>query len=223
MPLSDLYLFLKFFFHLSSRNNYFTVTYDSVGQGVLKIFQDFWQTSQISNSNWNSFDFQLTLRFFKGPLRHCKERSNLIGFIWYVKFYGKRPNSLLLMLDGIISISSFIAVPKQIGERVWDSSAVYSLTLLCVQKNPLWKYFHPWTLRSWPCWHFLLCGTPLLPGIRFCTYKTPFTPGLGNPHLVTDYLLGFQAAHILGFTDAQSRGIHPNTGKAVISHRFVFF
>ena len=116
MPLSDLYLFLKFFFHLSSRNNYFTVTYDSVGQGVLKIFQDFWQTSQISNSNWNSFDFQLTLRFFKGPLRHCKERSNLIGFIWYVKFYGKRPNSLLLMLDGIISISSFIAVPKQIGE-----------------------------------------------------------------------------------------------------------
>ena len=199
------------------------MTYDSVGQGVLKFFQDFWQTSQISNSNWNSFDFQLTLRFFKGPLRHCKERSNLIGFIWYVKFYGKRPNSLLLMLDGIISISSFIAVPKQIGERVWDSSAVYSLTLLCVQKNPLWKYFHPWTLRSWPCWHFLLCGTPLLPGIRFCTYKTPFTPGLGNPHLVTDYLLGFQAAHILGFTDAQSRGIHPNTGKAVISHRFVFF
>ena len=39
------------------------------------------------------------------------------------------------MSDGI-SISSFIAVAKQIGERVWDSSAVYSLTLLCVQKIP---------------------------------------------------------------------------------------
>ena len=40
------------------------------------------------------------------------------------------------MSGGIISISSFIAAAKQIGEKVWDSSAIYSLTLLCVQKIP---------------------------------------------------------------------------------------
>ena len=35
-----------------------------------------------------------------------------------------------------VEFSSFIAAAKQIGERVWDSSAIYSLTLLCVKKIP---------------------------------------------------------------------------------------
>ena len=38
-------------------------------------------------------------------------------------------------------------------------------------------------------WHCLLHPTLFPPGVPFCTPGTPFTPGLGSPYTVTDYLL----------------------------------
>ena len=42
------FTFEIFFFHLSSRNNCFTVTYDSIWLGFLKTLWNLWQTFQMS-------------------------------------------------------------------------------------------------------------------------------------------------------------------------------
>ena len=69
-------------------------------------------------------------------------------------------------------------------------------------------------------WHFPLCPTPIPLGVPFCTSKDllhsrPWQP-IHCYRLPTGLV---QAAHILGFIDAQSRGIHPNVGKIVIGHK----
>ena len=55
----------------------------------------------------------------------------------------------------------------------------------------------------------------------FATLGPPSLQALASHSLLqTTYWVGhFQAAHILGFIDAQSRGIHPNIGKLTIGHK----
>ena len=61
---------------------------------------------------------------------------------------------------------------------------VFHLTL-CSKKSPV-GILPPLGLILWHC---LLHPTLFPPGVPFCTPGTPFTPGLGSPYTVTDYLL----------------------------------
>ena len=57
-------LFLGFWFNFE-----FTVMCELVCLNFFDIFK----ISQIAKSNWHSFSFQITLGFFKGTLKHCRE------------------------------------------------------------------------------------------------------------------------------------------------------
>lgn len=82
------------------------------------------------------------------------------------------------------ALSTFAAATSQ-GKEFWVL-LLPSLTLLYVQKYPLWEYSHLQAHRSWPLWHFL---SNFNSSRSSCLYS--FAPGLDSPYLVTDYLWGW--------------------------------
>lgn len=109
-----------------------------------------------------------------------------------------------------------------IRERIWRSSAVQSLTHLTQCPKVYYENFSiSWPSRLEPHATFYNSQLQFFQEFLFAPLGHPSPQALAAHSLLqTTYWAGcFQAAHILGFIDGQSQGIHDSIGKLIIGHK----
>ena len=132
-------------------------------------FKSFWQNFQISNSNGNSPDFQLTLGCFTGPLEDIPKRDlQVTGLICKEKFarFSENPDKFS---DKFVRLGLAFSLTQQASGLFWPTAAPR------IKRRIYWKRPGKSQMAYWPSIHttnLIRWGSRVQRGAQVCNPRT---------------------------------------------------